>query len=69
MPGTLVTCTSLIRRIMSDDWLIQEHACNALINKLVKNPDNRTPLTYAGRAIGTVGTVTSVLHQSPLSER
>jgi hypothetical protein len=28
-----------------------------------KYPDNRTPLTYAGRAIGTVGTVTSVLHQ------
>jgi hypothetical protein len=43
---------------MSDDWLIQEHACNALINKLVKK-HNRTPLTYAGRAIGTVGTVTS----------
>jgi hypothetical protein len=66
MPGdTLVTCTSLIRRIMSRRLAdTGARACNALINKLVKKyPDNRTPLTYAGRAIGTVGTVTSVLHQ------
>jgi hypothetical protein len=59
---TLVT--SLIRRIMSRRLAdTGARACNALINKLVKYPDNRTPLTYAGRAIGTVGTVTSVLHQ------
>jgi hypothetical protein len=43
MPGdTLVTCTSLIRRIMSRR-LADTRACNALINKLVKKyPDNRT---------------------------